>query len=71
MCNQEHKEILRYENFYHTNVAASPLMLFHCNGKESRLQELYKFPESAPTSCLQFIIITTKFRVYYEKSLVL
>jgi hypothetical protein len=30
-------------------------MLFHCSAKESRLQELYEFPESTPTSCLQLL----------------
>jgi hypothetical protein len=52
--NQENKENVGYENFDNANVAASLLMLFHCSGKESRLQELYEFPESAPTSCLNF-----------------
>jgi hypothetical protein len=51
--NQEDKENAGYENFDNANVAASLLMLFHCSAKESRLQELYEFPESAPTSCLQ------------------
>jgi hypothetical protein len=45
MCNQEDKENSEYENF--DNVAANPLMLFNCSGKEGRLQEPYKFPESA------------------------
>jgi hypothetical protein len=53
LCNQEDKENAGYENFDNANVAASLLMLFHCSAKESRLQELYEFPESAPTSCLQ------------------
>jgi hypothetical protein len=44
-----------YENFDNANVAASLLILFHCSGKESQLQELYEFPESAPTSCLQLL----------------
>jgi hypothetical protein len=52
--NQEDKENAGYENFDNANVAASLLMLFHCNAKESRL-ELYEFPESAPTSCLQLL----------------
>jgi hypothetical protein len=47
MCNQEDKENSGYENFDNANVAASPQMLFHCRGKESRLQELYNFIESA------------------------
>jgi hypothetical protein len=51
--NQEDKENAGYENFDNANVAASLLMLFHCSAKESRLQELYEFTESAPTSCLQ------------------
>jgi hypothetical protein len=51
ICNQEDKENSRYENF----DAASSLMLFHCRGKESRLQELYNFIESAPTSSLQLL----------------
>jgi hypothetical protein len=55
MCNQEDKENSRYDNFDNGNVAASPLMLFHSTAKEGRLQELYKFPESAPTSCLQLL----------------
>jgi hypothetical protein len=55
MCNQEDKENAGYENFDNANVAASLLMLFHCSAKESRLQELYEFPESAPTSCLQLL----------------
>jgi hypothetical protein len=46
--NQEDKENARYENCDDANVAASLLMLFHCSAKESRLQELYEFPESAP-----------------------
>jgi hypothetical protein len=45
--NQEDKENAGYENFDNANVAASLLMLFHCSAKESRLQELYEFPESA------------------------
>jgi hypothetical protein len=53
--NQEDKENAGYENFDNANVAASLLMLFHCSAKESRLQELYEFPESAPTSCLQLL----------------
>jgi hypothetical protein len=52
MCNQADKENAGYENFDNANVAASLLMLFHCSGQKSRLQELYEFPESAPTSCL-------------------
>jgi hypothetical protein len=56
MCtNQEDKENAGYENFDNANIAASLLMLFHCSAKESRLQELYEFPESAPTSCLQLL----------------
>jgi hypothetical protein len=55
MCNQEDKENAGYENFDNSNVAASLLKLFHCSGKESLLQELYEFPESAPTSCLQLL----------------
>jgi hypothetical protein len=52
--NQEEKENAGYENFDNANVATSLLMLlFHCSAKESQLQELYEFPESAPTSCLQ------------------
>jgi hypothetical protein len=49
------KENSGYENFDHTNVAASLLMLFHCSGKESRLQKPCEFPESAPTPCLQLL----------------
>jgi hypothetical protein len=55
MCNQEDKENVEYENFDNANVAASLLMPFHCSGKESRLQDLYEFPESAPTFCLQLL----------------
>jgi hypothetical protein len=55
MYSQKDKENSGYQNFDHANVPASPLMLFHCSGKESRLQELYKFPESAPTSCLRLL----------------
>jgi hypothetical protein len=55
MCNQEDKENSRYDNFDNANVVASPLMLFHSSAKEGRLQELYKFPESALTSCLQLL----------------
>jgi hypothetical protein len=40
MCNQEDKESTEYENFDNANGAASLLMLFHCSGKESRVQEL-------------------------------
>ncbi|CAH1375904.1 unnamed protein product [Tenebrio molitor] len=29
-------------------------MLFHCSAKESRLQELYEFPESAPHLVFNF-----------------
>jgi hypothetical protein len=47
MCNQEDKENLGYENFDNANVAANPLILFHCSGKECRLQEACEFPESA------------------------
>jgi hypothetical protein len=47
--NQEDKENAGYENFDNANVAASLLMLFHYSAKESRLQELYEFPESAAT----------------------
>jgi hypothetical protein len=55
--NQEDKENAGYENFDNANVAASLLILFlfHCSGKESRLQELYEFPESALTTCLQIL----------------
>jgi hypothetical protein len=53
MCNQEDKENTGYENFDNTNVAASSLTII--SGKESRLQELYEFPESAPISCLQLL----------------
>jgi hypothetical protein len=55
MFNQEDKENSRYDNFDNANVATSPLMLFHSSAKEGRLQELYKFPESAPTSCLEVL----------------
>jgi hypothetical protein len=55
MCNQEGKENAGYENFDNANVAASLLMLFHCSGKESRLQEIFEFPESAPITCLQLL----------------
>jgi hypothetical protein len=65
--NQEDKENAGYENFDNANVAASLLMLFHCSGKESRLQELYEFPESAPTSCLNFSLHTN----YYNNRLIL
>jgi hypothetical protein len=41
MCNQEAKENTGHDNFDHANIAATPLMLFHCSGKEGRLQELY------------------------------
>jgi hypothetical protein len=54
-CSQEDKENAGYENFDNANVAAGLLMLFHCSAKESRLQELYEFLESAPTSCLQLL----------------
>jgi hypothetical protein len=54
VCNQEDKENSGYENFHNINVAASLLMLFHFSTKEGRL-ELYKFPENAPTSCLQLL----------------
>jgi hypothetical protein len=47
MCNQKDKENSEYENFDNANDAASPLMLFNCRSKEGRLQEPYKFPESA------------------------
>jgi hypothetical protein len=47
MCNQEDKENPGYENFDNSNVAASLLILFHCSGKESRLQKPCEFPESA------------------------
>jgi hypothetical protein len=46
MCNQEDKENMGYVNFVNTNVAANPLILFHCSGKECRLQEPCEFPES-------------------------
>jgi hypothetical protein len=55
MCNQEDKENGGYENFDNANVAVRLLMLFHCSGKESRLQEIYEFPESTPTTCLQLL----------------
>jgi hypothetical protein len=55
LSNQEDKENAGYENFDNFNVTASFRILFHCSGKESRLQELYEFPESAPTCCLQLI----------------
>jgi hypothetical protein len=47
LCNQKDKENSEYENFDNANDAASPLMLFNCRSKEGRLQEPYKFPESA------------------------
>jgi hypothetical protein len=47
ICNQEDKENAGYENFDNANVATSLLMLFRCSSKESRLQELCEFPESA------------------------
>jgi hypothetical protein len=47
MCNQEDKENKGCENFVNTNIAASPLILFHCSGKKCRLQEPCVFPESA------------------------
>jgi hypothetical protein len=50
--NQEDKENAGYENFDNANFAASLLMLFHCSAKESRLQELYEFLESAPPHIL-------------------
>jgi hypothetical protein len=56
MCNQEDKENAGYENFDNANVAASLLMLFHCSGKESPLQEIYEFRESAPTTCFQLLV---------------
>ncbi|KAH0817111.1 hypothetical protein GEV33_005680 [Tenebrio molitor] len=37
--NQEDKENPGYENFHNSNIAASLLILFHCSGKEGRLQE--------------------------------
>jgi hypothetical protein len=46
MCNQEDKENTGYE-IDNTNVAVNPLILFHCSGKECRLQEPSEFPESA------------------------
>jgi hypothetical protein len=49
ICNQEDKENAEYENFDNANV------LFYYSAKESRLQELYEFPEGAPTSCLQLL----------------
>jgi hypothetical protein len=55
MCNQEDKENAGYEHFDNANVAASLLMLVHCSGKESRLQEINEFPESASTTCLQLL----------------
>jgi hypothetical protein len=55
LCNQEDKENAGYESFDNANVSASLLMLFHCSGKESQLQELYEFPESTRTSCLQLL----------------
>jgi hypothetical protein len=55
MCNQEDKENAGYENFDNANVAANLLMPFHYSGKESRLQDLYEFAESGPTSCLQLL----------------
>ncbi|KAJ3626737.1 hypothetical protein MTP99_017213 [Tenebrio molitor] len=45
--NQEDKENPGYENFHNSNIAASLLILFHCSGKEGRLQEPCEFPESA------------------------
>jgi hypothetical protein len=48
MCNQEDKENAGYENFDNANVVANMLMLFHCSGKEIRLQEIYEFPEKVP-----------------------
>jgi hypothetical protein len=59
MCSQEDKENSEYENVGNANVAASSLMLFHCSDKESRLQELYEFPESAATPCLQLLFRST------------
>jgi hypothetical protein len=47
MCNQEDKENSGYENFDNTNIAPSALILFHCSGKDGRLQEPCEFPESA------------------------
>jgi hypothetical protein len=47
ICNQEDKENPGYENFHNSNVAGSMLILFHCRGKEGRLQELCEFPENA------------------------
>jgi hypothetical protein len=44
MCNQEDEENSGYD---HANVAASPLILFHCSGNEGRLQESCDFPENA------------------------
>jgi hypothetical protein len=56
MCNQEDKENTGYE-IDNTNVAVNPLILFHCSGKECRLQEPCEFPESAgpETSGLQLL----------------
>jgi hypothetical protein len=31
MCNQEAKENTGHDNFDHANIAATPLMLFHCS----------------------------------------
>jgi hypothetical protein len=53
MCNQEDKENAEYENFDNTNIAAGPLMLFHCSGKEGYKSRI-SF-QKVPTSCLQLL----------------
>jgi hypothetical protein len=57
MCNQEDKENSGYENFDNANVAASPLILFYCNGNEGQLQEPCEFPESANILSLTSVYI--------------
>jgi hypothetical protein len=55
MCNQEERKIRDLKILTMLMSRQIPLILFHCSGKEGRLQELYKFPESAPTSRLQLL----------------
>jgi hypothetical protein len=57
VCSQKDKENSGYENFDNVNVAASPLMLFHCSGKEGLPQEPCEFPESANILCSTFVYI--------------
>ncbi|KAH0822717.1 hypothetical protein GEV33_000074 [Tenebrio molitor] len=56
MCNQEDKENAGYENFDNANAAASLLMLFHCSGKESRLQGFMSFQKVSPQLVFNFYL---------------